>query len=51
MNVIKQYCADERYLYWSLSSLYHQIKRDGAAYFSVATFYKYVSLLGWVELK
>lgn len=25
--------------------MYHQIKRDGAAYLSIATFYKYVALL------
>lgn len=51
MNVIKQYCADERYLLWSLSSLYHQIKRDGTAYFSIATFYKYVALLKLQRIK
>ena len=45
VNVIKQYCIDERYSLWSLSSLYHQIKRDGAAYFSISTYYKYVGLL------
>jgi transposase InsO family protein len=45
VNVIKQYCTDEHYSLWSLSSLYHQIKRDGAAYLSIITYYKYVGLL------
>lgn len=43
--IIKQYCTDVRYQWWSLASVYHQIKRDGLGYFSIATFYKYVALL------
>jgi putative transposase len=43
--VIKQYCTDTRFLHWPLSSVYEMIKREGAAYFNVSTFYKYVNLL------
>lgn len=51
ISIIKQYCTDERYQWWSLASVYHQIKRDSAAYFSVATFYKYVALLKLQRVK
>jgi putative transposase len=43
--VIKHYCSDPRFLQWSLSSVYEMIKREGAAYFNISTFYKYVNLL------
>jgi hypothetical protein len=43
--VIKQYCTDSRFLHWPNSSVYRQIQRDGAAFFNISTFYKYVSLL------
>jgi transposase InsO family protein len=46
INVIKAYCADILYLHWPLASIYHQIRREGAACFTLSTFYKYVSLLG-----
>jgi putative transposase len=44
--IVKTYCKDERYLHWPLSSVYHQIIRDGVAHMHISTFYKYVSLLG-----
>jgi hypothetical protein len=43
--VIKHYCEDTRFLHWPMSSVYEMIKREGAAYFSINTFYKYVNLL------
>ena len=45
VSVIKKYCADPRYLYWPLASVYHQIIRDKAARFHISTFYKYAGLL------
>jgi putative transposase len=45
IETIKCYCADHCYLHWPLSSLYHQIKKDGSAFFCISTFYKYVQLL------
>jgi hypothetical protein len=46
INVIKAYCEDLRYLHWPLASIFHQIIRDKAAFFTISTFYKYVFLLG-----
>ena len=45
MAIIKSYCVDGRFLRWPLISVYHKIIKDGAAYFSSGTFYKYVRLL------
>jgi putative transposase len=45
VTTIKQYCSDARFLHWPLTSIYEMIKREGAAYFNISTFYKYVSLL------
>jgi putative transposase len=45
VTVIKKYCSDARFLQWPLSSVYEMIKREGAAFFSINTFYKYVNLL------
>jgi hypothetical protein len=49
--IIKSYCVDGRFLCWPLISVYHQIKKDEAAYFSSGTFYKYVRLLKLERLK
>jgi len=46
INIIKAYCSDPRFLLWPLASVYHQIRRDKAAFFTISTFYKYVSSLG-----
>jgi hypothetical protein len=46
IKAIKAYCSDPRFLHWPLASVYHQLKRDQVAFFTIATFYKYVSLLG-----
>jgi hypothetical protein len=32
ITIIKSYCADGRFLYWPLIAVYHQIKKDGAAF-------------------
>lgn len=45
ISIIKNYCRDVRFLHWPLSSVYEMIKREGAAFFSINTFYKYVNLL------
>jgi hypothetical protein len=47
INVIRAYCTDSQYVLWPLASIYHQIRRDGAAFFTISTFYKYVSLMGF----
>ena len=43
--IIKSYCVDLRFLHWPLISVYHQIKKDGAAFLSSSTFYKYIKML------
>jgi putative transposase len=45
VTVIKEYTSKAEYLHWPLSSVFYQILRDGATYFSKSTFYKYVRLL------
>jgi putative transposase len=45
ISVIKRYCTDASFLHWPLSSVYEMIKREGAAFFNISTFYKYVNLL------
>ena len=45
LNAIVAYCNDARFLHWPLSAVYHQLRRDGVAAFTLSTFYKYVSLL------
>jgi transposase InsO family protein len=45
VDIIIAYCTDVRYLHWPLASIYHQIRRDGAAAFTLSTFYKYAALL------
>lgn len=42
---IKNYCNNQKYIHWPLASVYHQLKREGDAFFCVSTFYKYVGLL------
>lgn len=44
LNVIKQYLKKPEYLHWSITSVYYQMLRDKAAFFSKSTFYKYVNL-------
>jgi hypothetical protein len=43
--MIKTYCQDIKYLHWPLTSVYHQLIRDGAGRFCKSTFYKYTTLL------
>ncbi|WP_315814237.1 hypothetical protein [Paraflavitalea speifideaquila] len=42
---IKEYCSDQQWQSWPLSSVYHQMIRDRAAVCTIATFYKYVRLM------
>ena len=51
ITVIKSYCADANFFHWPLISVYHQIKKDGAAFLSSSTFYKYVKLLKLERIK
>ena len=46
VTVIEKYFTVQQYKYWPISSVYYQIMRDKAAYFSIATCYNYVKLLG-----
>jgi putative transposase len=45
IETIKTYCLQSSYQFWSLCSLYHQMRKDCAAHMRLSTFYKYVSLL------
>jgi putative transposase len=45
IETIKTYCLQPSYQFWSICSLYHQMRKDGAAHMRMSTFYKYVSLL------
>jgi len=45
IEAIKTYCLEPCYQFWSLCSLFYQMRKDGAAYMTLSTFYKYVSLL------
>jgi putative transposase len=45
IETIKTYCLQPSYQFWSICSLYHQMRKDGAAHMRLSTFYKYVSLL------
>ncbi|MEJ0101428.1 MAG: hypothetical protein WDO19_02230 [Bacteroidota bacterium] len=50
-GIIKLYGIDSRYMHWPLTSLYHQIIRDGAARFHISTFYKYAGMLNLKRIK
>src|ERR1035438_10435957 len=45
IETIKTYCLEPCYQFWSLCSLFYQMRKDGASYMTLSTFYKYVSLL------
>jgi len=45
INVVKTYCLKSSYQFWPLCSLFHQMRKDGAAHMTLSSFYKYVSLL------
>lgn len=51
VEVIKTYLQKEEYQNWSLTAVYYQMMRDGAAYCSQNTFYKYAKALGVIRLK
>ncbi|WP_298288548.1 DDE-type integrase/transposase/recombinase [uncultured Lutibacter sp.] len=44
---IKKYMTDDVFKHWSKSSVYLKVVRDGKLFCSLATFYKYCSLLGF----
>ena len=45
IQAIKSYCLESQYQFWSLCSVYYQMRRDGIAHMNLSTFYKYISLL------
>ncbi|MCK5677005.1 MAG: DDE-type integrase/transposase/recombinase [Flavobacteriaceae bacterium] len=47
--VIKDYMVNEKYRYWSKSSVYLKAIRDEKLYCCLSTFYKYCRLLGFKE--
>lgn len=51
ISTIRNYLRAEGYANWSAASIYHKIIRDNAAYFSKATFYKYLNQLGIIRMK
>lgn len=51
IDVIKQYFTAKKYLFWPTTSVYHQILRDKAAFFSISTCYNYLKLLGIKRIK
>ncbi|MGD2033807.1 MAG: DDE-type integrase/transposase/recombinase [Bacteroidales bacterium] len=44
VGLIKKYLKNPQYRHWSVTSVFYQILRDRAAFFSKTTFYKYVNL-------
>lgn len=51
VGIIKTYLMDERYKYWSKSSIYLRAIKDNALLCGLSTFYKYSRLLGFYNLK
>lgn len=45
IDTIRKYLSEPQYKHWSITSVYFQILRYKAAFFSKTTFYKYVNLL------
>ena len=50
VNCIKDYLICAKFINWSLIAVYYQMIRDGIAFFSATTFYKYAKLLNLSEL-
>lgn len=46
IEVIKHYFTAKAFLFWPASSVYYQILKDKAAFFSISTCYNYLKLLG-----
>jgi hypothetical protein len=40
IETIKTYCLQPSYQFWSICSLYHQMRKNGAAHMRLSTFYK-----------
>jgi hypothetical protein len=51
IEVIQHYFTTKKYLFWPATSVYHQILRDKAAFFSISTCYNYLKLLGIKRIK
>ncbi|EMO55064.1 DDE-type integrase/transposase/recombinase [Leptospira noguchii] len=45
-KVISKYIKNPEFTNWPLRSIFYKILKDGSAFFSLATFYKYTRLLG-----
>ena len=46
IEVLRHYFTTKKYLFWPITSVYHQMLRDKAAFFSISTCYNYLKLLG-----
>lgn len=51
IEVLKHYFTTKKYLFWPITSVYHQMLRDKAAFFSISTCYNYLKLLGIKRIK
>ncbi|MBK9635361.1 MAG: transposase [Bacteroidetes bacterium] len=51
VDIIEQYCTNPKYQFWKLISIFHQIRRDRTAFFSLRTFYKYANAAGFRRQK
>jgi len=47
VQIIKNYMQDERFKYWSKSSVYLKAVRDDVVHYGLSTWYKYCKLLGF----
>jgi putative transposase len=47
VKTIQTYLQDPAFLSWTLASIYHRILSDGAAFFSISTFYIYANRIGF----
>jgi hypothetical protein len=46
VDIIRKYLLDERFIHWSLLSIYYQALRDKAVCIGLGTWYKYANRLG-----
>jgi putative transposase len=51
LSVIRSYLAEPQYRHWSVTSVYYQILRHRIAFFSLSTFYKYVTIMNLQRAK
>ena len=50
VRIIKKQLTNPEYIHWPLSALYYKLLREGKAFFSLGTFYKYAKLLNLSKL-